>query len=85
LVEVLSLVKSVTSEIRAECNREEKEAEAERDAAKGTTIITGERRGEKSRFSALQVSRQCPFILLVKVDEKQVRTLGSEEDRLTVE
>jgi hypothetical protein len=82
LGEVLSAVNSVTSETRPECNR--KEAEAEVDAAKGTTIITGDRCGKK-RFSALQVSRQCPFVLLVKVDEKQVRTLGSEEGRVTVE
>ena len=58
---------TVTSETRPECKREE--AEAEGDAAKGTTVFTGERRGEKRRFSALQVSRQCPFVLLVKVDD----------------
>ena len=77
------MVKSVTSETRPACNTEEGEAEAERDAEKGTTVITGERRGEKRRFSALQVSRQCLFVLLVKVDEKQVRTLGSEEGGMT--
>jgi hypothetical protein len=55
------------------------------DAAKGTTIITGDRTGKKRRFSALQVSRQCPFVLLVKADEKQVGTSGSEEGRVTVE
>jgi hypothetical protein len=42
------------------------------------------RRGEKRRFSALQVSSQCPFVL-VKADEKQVRTLGNEGGRVTVE
>jgi hypothetical protein len=83
LVEVLSLVNSVTSETRPECNREE--AGAEGDAAKDTTVNTGERRGEKGRFSALQISRQCPFVLLVKVVGKQVRTLGSEKGRVTVE
>ena len=76
MVEVLSF----TSETRPECNREELEAEG--DAAKGTTVI---RRGENRRFSALQVSRQCPFVLLVKVNEKQVRTLGSEGGRVTVD
>lgn len=42
-----------------ECNREE--AEAEVDAAKGRTIIAGERRGEKRRFSALQVFQAVPI------------------------
>ena len=82
LGEVLSSVNSVTSETMPEYNREE--AEVEVDAAKGRTIIAGERRGEKRRFSALQVSRQCPFDRLVKVDVKQGRTLGSEEGRVTV-
>jgi hypothetical protein len=81
LVEVLSVVNSVTSETRPEYNREE---EAEGDAAKGTTVITGDRRGEKRRFSALQASRQCTFVLL-KVHEKQVRTLGSEEGKMKME
>jgi len=56
LAEVLSVVNPVTSETRPECNRED--AEPEGDAARGKTVVTGERRGEKRRFSALQVSRQ---------------------------
>jgi len=48
------LVDSVTSETRPECNREESEAEG--DAAKAATVITGDRREEK-RFSALQIFR----------------------------
>ena len=51
------MVNPVTSETRPECNSEE--AEAEGDAAKATTVVTVERRREKRRFSALQVSSQC--------------------------
>jgi hypothetical protein len=46
---------------------------------KGTTIcIITKGAGDSEKVTALKVSRQCPLVLLVKLDWNQAKALGSE-------
>ena len=38
--------------------------------------------GGEKKFTALEVPRQCPLVLLVKVSWRESRALGSEKDKV---
>jgi hypothetical protein len=39
--------------------------------------------GWGTKFTALEVPRQCPLVLLVNVSWRESRALGSEEDKVS--
>jgi len=39
-------------------------------------------RERETKFTAVQVRRQCPLVLLVKVSWRESRAFGSEDDKV---